>query len=147
MLLVVVGNVDRAQVERLVRATISTLPRGSYKWTAPPPPPPGGFMVSMDNRQLPTNYLMGYAPGPAATDPDYVALRVATAVLSGRLFTEVRSRRNLSYAVESPFLERAYAIGGLYVTTVAPTGTISNVAGLEGSGCDDSSNSSSRSTT
>ena len=32
MLLVVVGNVDRAQVERLVRATIATLPRGTYKF-------------------------------------------------------------------------------------------------------------------
>ena len=120
MLLVVVGNVDRAQVERLVKGTIAKLPRGSYAWAPPPPPPPGGFAVTVDNRPLPTNYLLGYAPGPAATDPDYVALRVATAVLSGRLFTEVRSRRNLSYAVESPFLERAFAIGGLYVTTVSP---------------------------
>jgi zinc protease len=60
------------------------------------------------------------AAGPAATSPDYVALRVASAVLSGRLFTEVRSRRNLSYAVEAPFFERAYGVGGLYVTTVSP---------------------------
>jgi zinc protease len=120
MLLVVVGNVDRAQVERLVRNTLATMPRGTYKWTYPPPPPPGGSALAVDNRQLPTNYVLGYAPGPAATSPDYVALRVATAVLSGRLFTEVRSRRNLSYAVESPFLERAYAVAGLYVTTVSP---------------------------
>jgi zinc protease len=94
--------------------------RGNYTWTTPPPPPPGGFALSVDNRQLPTNYILGYVPGPAATNPDYVALRVASAVLSGRLFTEVRSRRNLSYAVESPFLERAHAVAGLYVTTVAP---------------------------
>jgi zinc protease len=120
MLLVVVGNVDRAQVERLVRNTLATMPRGTYAWTSPPPPPPGGFALAVDNRPLPTNYVLGYAPGPAATSKDYVALRVATAVLSGRLFTEVRSRRNLSYAVESPFLERAYAVGGLYVTTVSP---------------------------
>jgi len=40
--------------------------------------------------------------------------------LSGRLFAEVRSRRNLTYAVEAPFLERAVAAGGLYVTTVYP---------------------------
>ena len=120
MMLVVVGNVDRAQVEQLVRATLGTLPRGSYHWTAPPAILTGGRALAVDNRPLPTNYLLGYAPGPAATEPDYVALRVATAVLSGRLFTEVRSRRNLSYAVEAPFLERAYAIGGLYVTTVDP---------------------------
>jgi zinc protease len=120
MLLVVVGNVDRAQVERLVRATLATLPRGTYKWSPPPPVSSAGRAVAIDNRLLPTNYLLGYAPGPAATDPDYMALRVATAVLSGRLFTEVRSRRNLSYAVEAPFLERANAVGGLYVTTVDP---------------------------
>jgi zinc protease len=120
MLLVVVGNVDRAHVERLVKSTIATLPRGTYKWTPPPPPPAGGEALAIDNRQLPTNYLLGYAPGPAATSPDYVALRVAAAVLSGRLFTEVRSRRNLSYAVEAPFQEKANAVVGLYVTTVSP---------------------------
>lgn len=124
MLLVVVGNVDRPQVERLVRATLGTLPRGNYSWTPPPPPPVGGRAVAFDNRLLPTNYLLGYVPGPAATSPDYTALRVATAVLSGRLFTEVRSRRNLSYAVESPFQEHAYAVGGLYVTTVDPNAVL-----------------------
>jgi zinc protease len=124
MLLVVVGNVDRPQVERLVRATLGTLPRGNYTWTPPPPPLDGGRAVAFDNRLLPTNYLLGYVPGPSATSPDYTALRVATAVLSGRLFTEVRSRRNLSYAVESPFLEHAYAVGGLYVTTVDPNAVL-----------------------
>jgi zinc protease len=124
LLLVVVGNVDRPHVEQLVHATLGTLPRGSYRWTSPPPPPAGGRAVAFDDRPLPTNYLLGYAPGPAATDPDYTALRVATAVLSGRLFTEVRSRRNLSYAVESPFLERAYGVGGLYVTTVDPNAVL-----------------------
>lgn len=124
MLLVVVGNVERPQVERLVRATLGTLPRGNYSWTPPPPPPDGGRAVAFDNRLLPTNYLLGYVPGPAATSPDYTALRVATAVLSGRLFTEVRSRRNLSYAVESPFQEHAYAVGGLYVTTVDPNAVL-----------------------
>lgn len=124
MLLVVVGNVDRPQIERLVRATLGTLPRGNYTWTPPPPPPNGGRALAFDNRPLPTNYLLGYVPGPPATSPDYTALRVATAVLSGRLFTEVRSRRNLSYAVESPFQEHAYAIGGLYVTTVDPNAVL-----------------------
>jgi zinc protease len=124
MLLVVVGNVDRPQVERLVRETIATLPRGAYKWTPPPPVAASGKALVIDSRPLPTNYIRGYASGPAATSRDYVALRVATAVLSGRLFTEVRSRRNLSYAVESPFEERAQAIGGLYVTTVDPNAVL-----------------------
>ena len=124
MLLVVVGNVDRADVERLVRGTIATLPRGSYKWTPPPPTSATGRALAIDNRSIPTNYVLGYVPGPVATNRDYVALRVATAVLSGRLYTEVRSRRNLSYDVESQFIERAQGVGGLYVTTVDPNAVL-----------------------
>jgi len=124
MLLVVVGNIDRPHVERLVRETIAKLPRGNYKWTPPPPSVVTGRALAIENRALPTNYVLGYAPGPAATTPDYPALRVATAVLSGRLYTEVRSRRNLSYDVEAQFLERANAVGGLYVTTVDPNAVL-----------------------
>lgn len=124
MLLVVVGNVERAAVEQLVRATIATLPRGSYRWTPPPAPSVAGRALAIDNRPLPTNYVLGYVPGPPATSPDYIALRVATAVLSGRLYTEVRSRRNLSYDVEAQFVERANAVGGLYVTTVDPNAVL-----------------------
>ena len=124
MLLVVVGNVERADVERLVRSTIATLPRGSYKWTPPPPTATTGRALAVENRSIPTNYVLGYVPGPVATNRDYVALRVATAVLSGRLYTEVRSRRNLSYDVESQFIERAQGVGGLYVTTVDPNAVL-----------------------
>lgn len=124
MLLVVVGNIDRPHIERLVRSTIAQLPRGNYKWTPPPPAPAAGRALAIENRALPTNYVLGYVPGPAATTSDYAALRVATAVLSGRLYTEVRSRRNLSYDVEAQFLERANAVGGLYVTTVDPNAVL-----------------------
>jgi zinc protease len=37
MLLVVVGNVERARVEGLVRGTLGRLPAGNYKWTPPAP--------------------------------------------------------------------------------------------------------------
>ncbi|MBX6330967.1 MAG: insulinase family protein [Gemmatimonadaceae bacterium] len=127
MLLVVVGNVSRAQVERLVHLTIGRLPEGNYRWT-----PPADSAVHADSiaaaraasvlvpRALPTNYILGYYTGPSSTSADYQALRVASAVLGGRLFAEVRSRRNLTYAVEAPFVERAISAGGLYVTTVSP---------------------------
>jgi zinc protease len=36
----------------------------------------------------------------------------------------VRSRRNLAYAVDAPFIERAVSAGGLYVTTIAPELTL-----------------------
>lgn len=120
MLLVVVGNVERAHLERLISATIGRLPHGSYVWTPPPPPDSLPAAAVMAERTLPTNYILGYYEGPRATSPDFQALRVAAAVLGGRLFTEIRSRRNLTYAVDAPFVEHANAAGGLYVTTVYP---------------------------
>lgn len=120
MMLVVVGNVTRAKVEALVRTTIGTLPRGAYAWTPPDPPAdlPGAYVIAQ--RTLPTNYLQGWFHGPKATSNDYAALRLACAVLSGRLFGEVRQRRNLTYSVNAPFEERAFSVGGLYVTTTQP---------------------------
>ena len=125
MLLVVVGNVERPRVERLVRLTLAQLPVGSYQWTLPTAPPARSkATIVTERRQLPTNYILGYYAGPQATSPDYVALHVATRVLSGRLFAEIRSRRNLTYAVSSPFVERAVASAGLYVTTTQPELTL-----------------------
>lgn len=124
MLLVVVGNVDRAHVERLVSQTIGKLPRGSYKWTAPPRVPEGQTAVVIERRQLPTNYILGYYSGPLADGADYQALRVATSVLTGRMFAEIRTRQNLTYDVHAPFVDRAATTGGLYVSTVAPDTTL-----------------------
>lgn len=123
MLLVVVGNVDRAKVEQLVRTTFATLPRGDYIWKAPPTLV-GRKASVLRAANLPTNYLAGYYSGPPATSDDYNAVRVAAAILSGRFFTEIRSKRNLSYAADAPFLERAIATGGVYVTTVDPNASL-----------------------
>jgi len=124
MLLVVVGNIDRPHLEQLVQQTLGPLPKGTYAWSAPRPPPSPTKALLIQEAQLPTNYILGTYAGPTAQSPDYDALRVATAVLSGRFFTEIRSRRNLSYEVEAPFVERAIATGGVYVTTVAPDTTL-----------------------
>ncbi len=123
MLLVVVGNIERAKIERLVASSIASLPRGDYVWKAPPPLPARKALAVRDV-SLPTNYILGYYAGPAAGTDDYNALRLATAILSGRFFTEIRSKRSLSYAADAPFVERAIATGGVYVTTVDPNATL-----------------------
>jgi zinc protease len=125
MLLVVVGNIDRPHIERLVNATLARLPQGNYTWTLPPRLPDRRSEVVIEQRDLPTNYILGYFSGPLANTDDYHALRIATSVLTGRMFSEIRTRRNLTYDVHSPFLDRAASAGGLYVSTVAPDTTIS----------------------
>ena len=128
MLVVVVGNIDRAELARAIRPTLAMLPVGSYVWEPPPPLTPAAEHIATLSRMLPTNYLLGYYPGPRAGTRDYSAVRVATAVLSGRLFAEVRSREHLAYAVDAPFLERAVGAGGFYVTTTDPAAALSSMA-------------------
>lgn len=120
MLLVVVGNVDRATVERLVGKTLGMLPAGTYGWSMPDTLASPRADAVIVRRPLPTNYLQGYFRGPPANSGDAAALRVASAVLSGRLFGEIRSKRNLTYAVSANYRDRALSSVGLYVTTTAP---------------------------
>ncbi len=120
LLIVIVGNATQAHVEQLVHASFARLPVGSYRWTIPAEPPPISTSLVMRERALPTNYILGYFQGPSAKSPDYDVLQLATSALSGQLFAEIRTRRNLSYAVNAPFLDRALSAGGLYVTTTEP---------------------------
>ena len=125
MLLVVVGDVSRERLERMVRRSLATLPQGGYTWAAPPTGQErAGSTVVIEPRRLPTNYILGWWEGPPANHPDVPALRVASAILSGRLFGEIRSRRNLTYAVEARFRDRAVTSGGLYVSTTRPDTTL-----------------------
>lgn len=124
MLLVVVGDVDRAHVQRLVTATLAKMPQGNYQWTPPARLPEGKSAVVIEQRALPTNYIVGYYSGPLANSEDYQPLRIATSVLTGRMFSEIRTRQNLTYDVHAPFLDRAASAGGLYVSTTAPDTTL-----------------------
>lgn len=124
MLLVVVGDIDRAHIESLVRATLAKMPAGDYKWTPPARLPEGKAAVVIEQRSLPTNYILGYYSGPLANSDDYQALRIATSVLTGRMFSEIRTRQNLTYDVHAPFLDRAASAGGLYVSTASPDTTL-----------------------
>jgi zinc protease len=124
MLLVVVGNVTQDKIRTLVTQSLGRLPAGSYTWALPDTLPRRRAGAIAIDRPLPTNYILGRFPGPKAGTPDYYALRVATAVLGGQLFAEIRSRRNLTYAVDAPFIDHGVTSGGFYVTTVSPQLTV-----------------------
>ena len=120
MLVVVVGNVPRAKVERMLASSVGRLPVGTYAWTMPDTLPSRPASLTVIPRTLPTNYLSGNYRGPRANDRDAAVLRVASAVLSGQLFSEIRSKANLSYSASAPYNDHALVSGGLYVTTTLP---------------------------
>jgi zinc protease len=120
MLLVIVGNVERAHAESLVAATLGRLPHGEYQWTLPPPAPKISSRWLVEHRVIPTNYILCYFTGPPPTERGYWSFRVATALLSSQIHYMVRVQRSLSYAAYAPFIDRAVPIGGAYASTAKP---------------------------
>ena len=124
-LVVLVGDIDRASAEKMVKSGLSGLPAG--KSTAPKLTPPAGAETAdtrLEERKLPTNYLRGYYMAPSLDHPDYIAMTVATRILRDRLFEEVRTKRNLTYAVSAGLASRRDNYGMLYVTAVEPDTTL-----------------------
>jgi zinc protease len=120
MLLVIVANVSRTHVDSLVASTLGRLPRGDYRWTLPPPVPRRPSRWRIEQRALPTNYILGYFTGPDPRHRDYFAFYVASRLLSSRLQYAVRTERSLAYAAYGPFLDHAIPVSGLYASTSEP---------------------------
>ena len=125
LLLVVTGDVDAATVQAEARLLFAGVPRGSY---APAPLAHPAFAapkLSAEQRALPTNYLQGMTAGPAMTSAEFAAARVLNAALAERMFEEVRTKRNLSYAPGTRFdVTEAGTLLGIYVTAVDPNTTL-----------------------
>jgi predicted Zn-dependent peptidase len=118
LLLVVVGDLNPAEVRDLVTASFGKLPRGNYKQETVPPLVFDKSSVDVTPRDLPTNYIQGLFTAPSLTSPDIYAMRIASSLLRDRVFEEVRVKRNLSYAPDAFLRTQAANVGGLYVTAV-----------------------------
>jgi zinc protease len=118
MLLVVVGDVDPQDIRRKVEASLGKLPKGDYKTE---PLPQLSFRtptVAVTERPLPTNYVQGVFAAPPLTSDDIYPMRVASSILQGRVYSEVRVKRNLSYAPDAFLWSQGANAGGIYVTSV-----------------------------
>ncbi len=124
LLLVVVGDVDPAELQKRIAASFSSLPRGDYK-----PSPVAQLVfekpsVDITPKTLQTNYVKGVFAAPAIGDPDYYAMRVAISILQQAVFQEVRTRRNLSYAPDAELDDHAANTGAISVSSVNPNEAI-----------------------
>jgi predicted Zn-dependent peptidase len=118
LLLVVVGDLDAAQLKTRITASFGKLPRGEYKAQTPPQLAFATSTVEVTTRELPTNYVQGLFTAPPITSPDIYPMRVAASLLRDRVFEEVRVKRNLSYAPDAFLRSQSANTGGLYVTAV-----------------------------
>lgn len=124
LLLVVVGNVGKADLQKKVEATFGTLPKGAYAPAFPPAVVHAASSLKVIERQLPTNYFRGGFSLPSQKDPEFHAMMVMMNILRDRVWEEVRTKRNLSYAPSAGQLNR-FANGGIiYVTAVNPDSAV-----------------------
>lgn len=129
LLLVVVGDVDAAEVRRRVESAFGATPRGGYREAALPPLAFRTPTVFVEARDLPTNYVSGVYAAPAPSSADFHPMQVATTILRDRVFEEVRAKRNLSYAPDAFLSSQAVNTGGLYFTAVDANLTVQVMLG------------------
>lgn len=124
MFIVVVGNISKADITAKISAAFASIPALPYQPQALQAPVFKGNTINTVERQVATNYITGMMNAPVYTSADYIPFRLAFASLSDKLFTEIRTKRNLSYA------PAAYARGGaipysaVYVTTTNPKAAV-----------------------
>ena len=129
LLLIVVGNVTREEVEKLVTGSFGSLAPGVYSAELLPAVQHSEPSVKIVHRELPTNYIQGYFPSPSLNSNEYYAMAVAGAVLRYRLFEEVRTKRSLSYAPGGGIGGNFSNYGYIYVTAVSPDTTMKVMTG------------------
>ena len=125
LLLVIVGDLDAKDLQKRIADSFGKLPRGDYKEQPLPALNFAEPTLDVTSRTLPTNYIQGVFNAPSLNNPDYYAMRVATAMLRDRVFEEVRVKRNLSYAPNADLGSLASNTANIYVTAVDANQAIS----------------------
>ena len=118
LLLVVVGDVDPAELKTRIAATFGKLPRGTYNEQPLAQLDFSKGTLDIVTRTIPTNYIQGVFAAPSLSNPDYSAMRVATTILQQMVFEEVRVRRNLSYAPNAELNSMSANSAFIYVSAV-----------------------------
>ncbi len=118
MLLVVVGDIDAAELKAKVTQSFGKLPVGNYKEPQLPALDFSKPTIDVTTRAIGTNYVQGAFNAPALNNPDYFAMRVAITLLQQLVYQEVRVRRQLSYAPNAELNNFGSNTATIYVTAV-----------------------------
>jgi zinc protease len=117
---VVVGEIERSELERMFSGLVSKLPAGkpfTYKqeyFSAK------ANTFKAEKKELATNYLQGVTNGPPPGTKDYNAFVLAMKIFYDRHFLEIRTNNGLSYAPMTYFDGRLSPSANIFVSTTQP---------------------------
>ncbi|HZD50282.1 MAG TPA: pitrilysin family protein, partial [Silvibacterium sp.] len=123
MIIAVEGDFDSDAMEKKLRDTFESLPRGAARPKPSgdfPGPTPGLYTVDKSDVNQSNVWIVGL--GTERSNPDYYALVVMNEIFSGgfgsRLFQEVRTKQGLAYSVDGNY-GASYDHPGIFYTTAS----------------------------
>ena len=123
--IVVVGNVSKEDIIAKVKAAFSALPAGaSYAPHLAEAPAFSFNAVTVEQRAISTNYILGIMNAPAYSSPEYVPFMLSFSELHGLLYMEIRTRRHLSYAPSADLHASLLPYADMYVSTTDPRASV-----------------------
>ena len=115
----VVGDIDAAELARLLDSTLLALPAAAGPNGIPDTTPQGAGDLVVIEKNIPQSVVAFGHRGPKRSDPDFYAAYVVNYILGGggfssRLYEEIREKRGLAYSVYSYLgpLNHAGLLGG-----------------------------------
>ncbi len=118
--IVVVGKVDKNDLIEKVRKMIKSLPEGNYVAPKPTTLNITQSTLNPEERKIATNYIRGIMNAPVYGTPESYAMQIAFAILSDRMFDEIRTKRSLSYAPAAFYSTNLNPFTNIYVSTTDP---------------------------
>jgi len=120
MLIVVVAELDKETIEKMVKRLTSDIPEGKgvklnrYDYV------PAKNTFADQNKAVATNYILGITAGPMPGSDDYNSFAIAMRIYAMKNFVEVRTNNGLSYAPSARFVSGLSPYTQISVTTKFP---------------------------
>lgn len=120
MLIVVVGEIDKTDLEQKIGDLLSIVPEGKPFTLKKETIAPAQNSFKAEKKELATNYIQGITSAPTPGTADFNAFNLAIRIFSQRHFLEVRTKNGLSYAPGSWFDGGASPSAHISVSTTDP---------------------------
>jgi predicted Zn-dependent peptidase len=120
MVIVVVGELDKADLEKKINSMLASVPQGAAFELKKESITPKANSFKAEKKELATNYIQAVVGGPTPGTPDFNAFVLAMRIFSQRHFLEVRTKNGLSYAPQSWFDGSSSSSANIAVSTTDP---------------------------